>query len=303
MLAIVCERWPPSSNSDTEILVSSLTICTSYSRSLGRRVICDEHAEVVDESSVSHLATSAREIDTIVSILEPLRTIALELQKQFKQSLVQVITNLSEGIASLPDELLSPIFKYAVRAQEHLGAIQAVRLSHVSRRFRQIALEERNLWTTLRSNASKEEQETFHTRSGTFTDLHAYVHLAPDGEGINSDVFTKTFGAKISRWKTLSLTDCARGFEGQWKGTYSESVTIMHGILKACNGVQFPRLEELYILGRTADSSSEAIIWRILDVSEPTLFEVHKLHPSLLPHLCLSDDISSKAQSKRICTH
>ncbi len=72
MLAIVCECWSPSSNSDTEILVSSLTICTSYSRSLGRRVICDEHAEVVDESSVSHLATSAREIDTIVSILEPI---------------------------------------------------------------------------------------------------------------------------------------------------------------------------------------------------------------------------------------
>ncbi len=147
-----------------------------------------------------------------------------------------------------------------------------MRLSHVSRRFRQSlwknAIYGQHCAQTLRKrNRRRSIREAAHLQTCmlTFTWL-------PTGKALTLTSFTKTFWSKISRWKTLSLTDCARGFEGQWKGTYSESVTIMHGILKACNGVQFPRLEELYILGRTADSSSEAIIWRILDVSEPTLF-------------------------------
>ncbi len=92
----------------------------------------------------SHLMASAFEIDTIESNAKA-RPIA-ERRVGIPETVLQAIDDAHrfdtrpKGIASLPDELLPIIFEFAVRAEGRMGATQAIRLSHVSRRFRSIAL-------------------------------------------------------------------------------------------------------------------------------------------------------------------
>lgn len=113
----------------------------------------------------------------MVLMLMPLITVALDLQRRYKQSLAPIISRLSKGFASLPDEVLPVIFEFAVRAEGAMGTMQAKCLSHVSRRFREITLGEQSLWSTLRSSASMAELETAVSRSSTDTDLHVFIHI------------------------------------------------------------------------------------------------------------------------------
>ncbi len=53
----------------------------------------------------------------MISMLKPLMSIALDLQKQYKESLGPITSKLSKGIVSLPDELLPSIFDFAVRME------------------------------------------------------------------------------------------------------------------------------------------------------------------------------------------
>ncbi len=161
--------------------------------------------------------TSAHEIDAIVSILEPLSTIAWSFRNNSSNPYLQCSQNSPK--ASHPSRMRSsPSSSHLPFGHKDIReARQAVRLSHVSRRFRQVALEEHSLWTTMRSNASKDETETFLSRSGTVTDLHLFVHVAPQRKDIDKNVFMKTFGTTASRWKTLSLTEYVHGFEGRGK--------------------------------------------------------------------------------------
>ncbi len=164
-------------------------------------------------STISRLMASAFEIDVIVSMLKslPVMSVAFEFQERYNQRTSAIISNLSKGIVSLPDELLPIIFELAVQEEGCMGATQAIRLSHVSRRFRDIALEDRNLWTTMRSNASKEELETFVCRSGTDMNIYMFVDAVPDRDGPyengDSDALWKLLMPAASRWRTLSLAE------------------------------------------------------------------------------------------------
>lgn len=206
----------------------------------------------------SRLVTSAHEIDAIVSMLKPLMSVALEFQEQFKKALAPTMAKAARAIASVPDDVLAIIFEAAVRAEKSNGPRQAIRLSHVSRRFRQVALEEHNLWTTLRSNASKEELETFVSRSGTDTDFHVFVHVCPKGGmSISEYEFMKKFETTMSRWKTLSLNENS-GVDFNDK---SEIWFCAEHILGKLGEVQLPRLQELYILSGDVRRSRKPYSW------------------------------------------
>ncbi len=77
----------------------------------------------------------------MVSILHTLSVIALKFQKKLKQCRNTSLPNSQEASNRFRMNSLPLIFKFAVLDEERKGARQAVWLSHVSRRFREAALE------------------------------------------------------------------------------------------------------------------------------------------------------------------
>ncbi len=134
----------------------------------------------------------------MVPMLKVLLDTALGIQKAIDKCLKPIVSKLSEGIKSLPYELLALIFTFAGRLD---GRKQAVRLSHVSRRFRAVALGEPSLWTTMHSNARKDELETFMSRCGQETDPHIIFDITP--RNFNKD---ELFGIMLAHRFPLEIT-------------------------------------------------------------------------------------------------
>ncbi len=130
---------------------------------------------LLNTKTLSRLSQDAFRVDSMVSVLKVLMNTALGLQRDYDNCLKLFVPKLSKGIASIPDELVALIFKFATRQENTLK--QTVRLSHVSKRFRRIALAEHCLWATLRTGSSTEELEVCIARSGHNTDLHVVIHL------------------------------------------------------------------------------------------------------------------------------
>lgn len=224
--------------------------------------------ELVDASAISRLMTSLHEIDTMKSILTPLMENAMDLQKQYKSILSQVITKLSKGVASLPNEVLAMVFGFAVRAEGHRGSAQAKSLSHVSRRFRTIALAERNLWTVLRSDASKKELKTFISRSGTQADLNIFIHVPRWDTNLSWETFEEICLPTTSRWQTVTLGNLSRGCIAEPSLQFDDDFgrIIGHEVKETlCSlhdgDAQFPRLHELDILCHHINSISTSLSW------------------------------------------
>lgn len=196
----------------------------------------------------------------MVAMLTPLISVALDLQHRYKQSLGPIISKMSKGIASLPEELLPIIFGFAVRAAGATGAKQAKWLSQVSRRFRKTALEDFSLWTMLRSSASREELEATIARSGMDSDLHAFIHITPHWfPVIDFGVFMNVCGSTLSRWRTLSVTKFVPSGLDEGEGMMAPDVEY---VLKSLHhGVQLSRLQELYIQGGDSKPSRFPLSW------------------------------------------
>ncbi len=175
-------------------------------------------------------------------MLGSLMKVALSFQKQYKPGVLSIISKLSRGMASLPDELLPIIFDFAVRAQGRIGSKQANSLSRVSRRFRNIALAERSLWTTLRSNASKEELQTFISRSGADLDFQVFVDVIPEWSLKNRDAFWDELRPTASRWKTLSVAEHVGRLREDGEPCFQ-----LYEFFRAFEGMQLLRLQELFI--------------------------------------------------------
>ncbi len=138
----------------------------------------------------------------------------------------------------LPDELLSLIFVFAT-SHEFEGTRHAVWLSHVSRRFRNVALGAVDLWTELHSNASKEELETMICRSRSDSDLHVVIHSSASHstEGINS--FVDACLPTAPRWATLKVSSDIE----ENHGTVDSNLVRVFGGLR----LDLPRLREFHI--------------------------------------------------------
>ncbi len=66
-------------------------------------------------------------------MLKAMLSIASDLQKQFKENLRPIISKLSEGITSLPDELIATVFKFLSgrKGSEARGRRQSFPMSRV----------------------------------------------------------------------------------------------------------------------------------------------------------------------------
>ncbi|KLO08313.1 hypothetical protein SCHPADRAFT_1001056 [Schizopora paradoxa] len=138
--------------------------------------------QVVDAAWADRLLKSTVEIDNIIKISHTLLNVATDLQSQLNSSQERVIAaKRSKGIKSLPDELVARIFQIAVWEQYDDWDIteQAVSLSKVSRRFYNVALGTRSLWTMLGSFSSRLELETLIARAGPNEGFHVSLYINP----------------------------------------------------------------------------------------------------------------------------
>ncbi len=155
-------------------------------------------------------------VDSMMSTLRTLLDTGTGLQEVFNECLKPVITKLSRGITATPDELLVLIFNLVGRRD---GTKQAVRLSHVSRKFRAIALGEKYLWTTLHSRASKDELEALISRSGQVVDLHVVIHVIAEVT-FNLQAFMDICFPTAPRWKSLAVIEVSHFEYGDQRGGF-----------------------------------------------------------------------------------
>ncbi|KLO06369.1 hypothetical protein SCHPADRAFT_933116 [Schizopora paradoxa] len=207
----------------------------------------------ISAETFDKLSRDARHVKNITKVLKALLDSAIEMQHDYDEYLELVVSKLSKGIASMPDELLARIFKFNADAY---GTKQAIRLSHVSRKFRAVALGARNLWTTLRSNASVKELNLFIARSGANSDLHIQVNHA----GPLKNPITKEFRDAIlkltPRWKSMEIVELDKLRNSVRDISSALSISAILGrICDVC--LHLPRLEEIRIVhNRMIDFSS-----------------------------------------------
>ncbi|KLO05833.1 hypothetical protein SCHPADRAFT_895949 [Schizopora paradoxa] len=211
--------------------------------------------EIIDADLTSRFMASAFQIDAIVSMLNVLSSFANEIQSRLKQSHKCITEKLSKCINELPDELIATVFQFTVWEEGHEGGRQALFLSQISRRFREIALGTRSLWATLSSSNSTSQLETCISRAGLNEEYHAYIHYDSSiySSGIYS--FMDACQSSTSRWKTVTLTQD----ESIWVDdqTVYSSITILLDKLSSSlieRGLQLPMLEELDIRGHSKTS-------------------------------------------------
>lgn len=164
---------------------------------------------IVASALLPQLVSASCETDAMISILKSLTAAAEDIKKEYDQVLGPSISQLSKGIDSIPDEILAIIFEVDVREEGARGATMAKLLSHVSRRFRNVALSNRSIWATLRSNGSEEEWETFIRRSGTDTGFHVFIQSIRSRNHKKWDAFMDCCWQTASRWTSLTLTRLA----------------------------------------------------------------------------------------------
>ncbi len=138
----------------------------------------------------------------MIPILDALKSSLTVLQHRFRRRLSSITSSLTKGLTSLPDDLLPLIFEFATPPGEG-SSRQAVWLSHVSRRFRSIALETRCLWTTFDGNATAEELDAFITRSGNHRDLDIVIHGTMSNGKLHD--FLDVCLPMASHWSTLTV--------------------------------------------------------------------------------------------------
>ncbi|KLO16159.1 hypothetical protein SCHPADRAFT_223065 [Schizopora paradoxa] len=218
----------------------------------------DLTARLADAKSVSRFMESVSELDTIIKMLNVLLDSANGLQAKFQFVRENIVSKLSKGVGSLPDELLAKVFQLAVWEEGREGGKQAVRISHVCRKFRSIALGTRGLWTTLFSGASEHQLQTFISRAGPNEEFHAFYHFSTKVRYVGSS-FTSICLPIISRWKTLTVSQEAQDWYHE-QPMYGGVAHIMGTLVEFIvgNNLQLPILEELKIDGSSYDRYSDS---------------------------------------------
>ncbi|KLO08304.1 hypothetical protein SCHPADRAFT_944573 [Schizopora paradoxa] len=208
-------------------------------------------SQIVNADLTSRFMASAFEIDAMISMLNTLLDFAYGFQEQFKLSQERLVSKLSKGFGSLPDELVSKIFQFAVWEEREYGGKQAIWLSQVSRRYRVLSLETRSLWTTLHSRDSDGRLEMFISRAGPNEEFHVFLHSE---SFFNPYLFARKCHSTMSRWKTLTLTQEDQDWYSE-RLSYGGVENILESLLGFLgkNGMQFEMLEDLDICGDRSD--------------------------------------------------
>ncbi|KLO12556.1 hypothetical protein SCHPADRAFT_929150 [Schizopora paradoxa] len=159
----------------------------------------------MDNGTFARIVRDACRLDSMVSILKILLDNATKYKNSYNQCLRPFSFKYSKGLASLPDELLVHIFKFAALSDE---TKHAVRLSHVSRKFRALMLEERRFWTKLHSRAKADEVNAFLSRSGQDTGLYVSIH-AVSQLFLDPLAFLNICSHTAPRWKSLKISEAS----------------------------------------------------------------------------------------------
>jgi len=193
----------------------------------------------MNSETLARLSQDAFHVDSMLSILKVLTETALGLREIFDERLKHVVSQLAKAVASLPDELLALIFKFATLQE---GTRQAIRLSHVSTRFRRVALEEHGLWTTLHSSSKKEKLEASIARSGPNTDLYVIIHINVRLQCFDLRAFMDVCYLTTPRRKTLTISES--NDTHPHAGPTGDYILM---IMSHNYDLQFPCLHELHI--------------------------------------------------------
>ncbi|KLO08289.1 hypothetical protein SCHPADRAFT_944559 [Schizopora paradoxa] len=203
----------------------------------------DDRILLADATWPNRLKESTYETCNIYMMLKALRSAADELLLEFETSQERVAAvKRSKGMKSLPDEILSKTFLMAFWGQHshRASARQAMWLSGVSRRFRNVALGTRGLWTILSSSFSRLQLETIIARAGSNEGFHIFLNLD------SSSVRLKFFDicrSIIPRWKTLTL-EHDKEYGNDYHGALEN---LLRSFVE--HGLCFPILEELNVHG------------------------------------------------------
>lgn len=172
-------------------------------------------------------------------MLVTLASSILDLRQSYRIFLDPITSKLSKGLLTLPDELISMIFRYTT-----IDAVdkQTTWLSHVSQRFRRITLAEPKLWATLYSSASLDQVSRCIRRSGD-VDLRVEIKIASDYYGKNGHCrpFISAVIPAASRWRTITVDAELKEFE------YESDTNVLVDLERMTAGLHLPRLEALQI--------------------------------------------------------
>ncbi|TDL16267.1 hypothetical protein BD410DRAFT_902123 [Rickenella mellea] len=178
---------------------------------------------------------------------EPLRSLrhcleesklCMEALNSVKTGLAQKIRNLQkcctplvleDGIQRIPDEILAHIFEAGHQMLPQSDSKFAIRVSHVSSRFRQVSLRIPLLWTRLSSDHPVDQIEAYLSRSCQ-SDLQVTIF---EVSGHPDDKFrsaVQLMGPHSGRWSTLHLI------------VDPDSL----GIIDEAVSTHFPRLRSIY---------------------------------------------------------
>ncbi|TDL19265.1 hypothetical protein BD410DRAFT_876856 [Rickenella mellea] len=131
--------------------------------------------------------------------LEALKEVKCRLGKKIRHLQRRAIPLvLEDGIKRLPNELLAHIFEAGFQMTE--DSEFSVRVSHVSRRFRDISLRTPRLWTRLSTDFGLAQIHAFLCRS-TYFDIHVEIAGSPRSV---VESFVRMLAPHSGRWSRLT---------------------------------------------------------------------------------------------------
>lgn len=174
------------------------------------------------------------------------------------------------GLDKLPDDVLMRILESGYKAT-HDGRLVPIKLSHVCKRFRRVALATPLLWSTFTNAQREDEQEEMLRRAGAvdLTFLFNNNHARTGQEAQPFNKFLQFF---------LSLAPRCKAFAYTQLGDFNDDDDLEQKELsRLTNGMSLPRLESLtvHVWGkdgfRTSDTTTGLSFYRTWKV--PSLKE------------------------------
>lgn len=192
--------------------------------------------------------------DIAVSFLAAFLRLASELKREYDNTVKPIISKLSNGIDSLPDELLAPIFQCVSASESYQGdTMQSIALS---RRFRRVALSTRALWNVLDSDLlrSADAVATFVRRCRPDDGLHVLMRVRRHCQANNFRSFFHGCAPVAARWISFTLTEVA---DSRFKSipimggfvTFQSPGELLNQIYRDCSAftLHLPRLRKLQV--------------------------------------------------------
>ncbi|TDL15741.1 hypothetical protein BD410DRAFT_796138 [Rickenella mellea] len=151
------------------------------------------------------LRSLRRSLEDSKLCMEALNSISTYLKKKIRHLQRRCVPFVLEhGIKIIPDEILAHIFESGHQMSE--DSEFALRISHVSHRFRQVSLQAPLLWTRLSSRHSEDQIDAFISRSGKL-DLEVALSDEDDADDTAAKLrsFLQLAGPHSDRWSGLLL--------------------------------------------------------------------------------------------------